>query len=424
VTSEVSMKLFYSIFVMMVISNIIYFKAKNKSNYFDFDTIFILIYCLVGFSTTFFYENKIIYKSLFIGFGVSDLYINRGDLLFLIGLQCYMFGSLKVSNNISINNTMSVKTINTFFLQILVVLLIIFFILSGGITYIKSGYEYGPRRDRSEAGVSRHILLLIICTAIVIISTELYNKYILATYKIKKTVFLSIFVLILMLLWAGNRTAASQLAIPIVCIYTMFFLNVKLRHFLILVFLMIIAMWGIQRSRSSSSFNISNPISIILDLTIPARQTYTAMDYVELNGYTYGKSMSLGIIGTVPFLASKITKGDMREYSSPEILTAFTNDKFKIPLSSRIGLGTTIIADLYMSFGLIGIILLMFVLGYFINILLIKSLKANYFSLIILAGMLANTVFVVRASYTHPVRYVIWAVIIAFINRFQLFQKI
>jgi hypothetical protein len=38
--SNVSMSLFYAIFILMVVSNFVYFKTKKKSNYLDFDTIF------------------------------------------------------------------------------------------------------------------------------------------------------------------------------------------------------------------------------------------------------------------------------------------------------------------------------------------------------------------------------------------------
>jgi hypothetical protein len=92
---EVSMPLFYGCFGVMLLSNYIYFKAKKKENYLDFDSIFILIYCLVGFSTTFFYFDYDIFRAIFLNFPVDEEYINRGNILFLIGLLAYMLGSMR-----------------------------------------------------------------------------------------------------------------------------------------------------------------------------------------------------------------------------------------------------------------------------------------------------------------------------------------
>jgi oligosaccharide repeat unit polymerase len=413
--SEVSMPLFYSIVVMVIVSNIVYFKTKKTSNYLSFDPIFITIYNIVGFSTTFFWGNTLLYKALFIGFPVSEIYINRGNLLFLIGLQSYMLGSLSISNYIKNINENANRVINTKFLTVFVLFLILLFISTGGISHYKSIYT--NTKDAINAGISIHVLVLLLSTAIVVISTELYNKKISPTYKVSKFTLLFIFLLILMLLWAGNRTAASQLMLPLLCIYAMYFYNIKFKQFLLFVFCGICAMWIIQNTRSNRNLSISNLILIITDLTIPARVTYSAIDYAEQNGYTYGKTMSLGIIGIIPFLPSSITKGDTREFGSAELLTNATYETYKVPVDQRIGLGTTIIGDIYLSFGLIGVILLMYLLGYFINTLLIQSINYNYFSIIVFAAMLANSVFLVRASYTHAVRFVIWALTIAYINK-------
>ena len=415
--SNVSMTLFYIIFVMMIISNIIYFLTKRKSNYLDFDSIFILTYCLVGFSATFFYYSAF-YKALFLGFPVSVLYINRGNLLFLIGLQSYMLGSLVNCKEKNMNNFKSITTIDTYLLSIFNFILILLFIISGGISSIRSSYD--STYNTTESGLYRYILLLLICTSIVLVSTELYNKNIKSSYNIKYFTLFSLLFTVLILLFAGNRTAASQILLPFLCIYTMYFHHVKFKKFVILMFLGIFSMWFIQIFRENSEFTLSRPILLILDLTIPSRQTYSAIEYVEINGYTFGKTMSLGLIGIIPFLASFITKGDMTQYGSAELLTNITNVKYSIPEEARIGLGTTIIGDIYLSFGLIGVILLMLFLGYFINKLILKSVYNDYYSLLMYSSMAANSIFIVRASYTHPIRFMVWSLIIAFVFKLKL----
>ena len=61
-----------------------------------------------------------------------------------------------------------------------------------------------------------------------------------------------------------------------------------------------------------------------------------------------------------------------------------------------------------MSFGLTGVLLFMFILGYFVNRHLDKAKKLNYYSIIIYACMMSYSVFSGGASYTHPTKLIIW----------------
>lgn len=414
--ANVSMPLFYYCFVMMLISNIIYFRSKRKKNYLDFDTIFIFVYCLVGFSTTWFYEDIFLYRAIFLSFPVDVEYVNSGNILFLIGLQSYTLGSMN-SNSTVINHNKGKSTINSQLLVFLVIFLILAFIASGGVSYYRSIYDLSI--ESGGPGISKHILLLLISVSIVVISTEFYNKKLDNKYKINKLAFISIFLVVILLLWSGNRTAASQLLLPVICLYTLFFKNLNLKKFLMLSILGIIFMWFLQNTRANiDNIELKNPIFVILDLTIPARSTYSAFAYVEDYGYTYGKTMSMSVIGVVPFLPSLLVEEDKTlSKGSSELLTDYTFDTYKIPEEIQIGLGTTIIADIFLSFGAIGVVLLMFFLGYLINRLTISAVALNYYSVVFLGGMLANAIFIVRASYTHPVRYVLWALLIAYFNK-------
>jgi len=214
----------------------------------------------------------------------------------------------------------------------------------------------------------------------------------------------------------GNRTAGSQIFLAFLGVYTMFFYNLNFKKFFLFLVMAIFSMWVIQNTRGNTEINISHPILIISDLTIPARQTYAAIEYVYRNGFTYGRTMLLGVVGLVPFLPSFFLGDDVREFSAGMLLTDITLEETNRLV--EIGLGSTIIADIYLSFGLFGVIFLMFLLGYFINKLYINSMNNEYYSIIVLSVMLSNSVFIVRDSYLHPFRYIIWSLVIANINVF------
>lgn len=416
IREKVSMPLFYICFGVMLLSNYIYFKAKKKVNYLDFDTIFIVTYCLVGFSTTFFYSNHEVFRAIFLGFPVDEEYINKGNLLFLIGLLSYMIGNLvSVPIKKAIQKPYIIKTN---FLMTFVFVLIIAFIAFGGINYYRS--EYNDAVKGEGGTIVKYILLLLVTTAMALIGTEFYNKKINANYKISWFSFSAMFFLIATLLIIGNRTAASQILLPIICLYALFFKNISFKKFLVFAFVGIPFMWFFQQLRTGEgTFELTNPIMLILDLTIPMRNTYAALEYVDMKDFTYGSSMVIDVSGVVPFLPSFIQESfPQLAPGSAALLTDYTFLNAGTPEEFQIGLGTTIIADIYIAFGLIGVLVFMYILGYLVNRWSGKSYHLNYYSIIILCGILGNAVFMVRAGYFHPLRFIVWALLFAYINRF------
>src|SRR5690606_10217653 len=380
-----------------------YFKAKKKSNYLDFDTIFIVVYCLVGFSTTFFYNNYEIYQAIFLGFPVDEEYINKGNFLFLMGLQSYLLGSLLP---VKISKTKKKSfIIKTNFLIILVFILIIAFIGFGGINYYRS--EYNDAVNNDSGTIVKYTLLLLVTTAMALIGTEFYNKKLNVNYKISWFAFGAMFFLIGTLLVIGNRTAASQILLPIICLYAMFFKNISFKKFLVCILFGIPFMWFFQQLRTGDSeFELTNPIMLILDLTIPMRNTYAALQYVDVKDFTYGSSMIIDVSGIVPFLPSFVQESyPQLEPGSASLLTEYTFLNLNTPDEFRIGLGTTIIADIYIAFGVIGVLIFMYILGRLVNKWLSKSYQLNYYSIIILCGVLGNAIFMVRGGYFHPLRF-------------------
>ena len=78
----------------------LYFKTKNKANYFDFDSIFIVISLIIGYLSMFFYKTDL--QIVLHGFiQLPDSFINKGIILYTIGLTSYYLGgvSAKESEN-------------------------------------------------------------------------------------------------------------------------------------------------------------------------------------------------------------------------------------------------------------------------------------------------------------------------------------
>lgn len=406
---DFSMSLYYATFSISIVSFFLYFKYKNKSNYFDFDTIFIVVCYLIFYFSPFFYDEPY-YLYLFLGYEFDESYINSASILATIGMISYYCGSLYGSESLlQKERKVSVhKFYSTRFLSLLLIVLVVLFVIVGGFDAYRFMYA-----DEGEAGdgIHTYILLLSIVLSIIIITIEIHKKCILPNYRIKIFPFIVILGFSLLLLLIGNRTAFSQLVLPVFGLYFMYIRNINVKKMLLIVLVGIVSMWVIQKTRKNEDISMDglNIAYILTDMTIPSRQTYVAMEYVDKNSITYGKSMSLGLIGVIPKLAS-FFESSINERGSAELLTAFTYDNLNRNYNKYTGLGTTIIADIYLSFGFLGIIVLMFLFGHFINVQYQKAYEFNIYSMIIVASLLANSIFLPRASITHFVRYMVWAI--------------
>lgn len=410
----VDMQLFYITFSLAIISLITFFVQKKKKNYLDFDTIFVTVGYLICFFSTFFYE-QFFYDALFLGFEFDHRYINYASIVSLIGFQSYFIGSLSCKGKSKESNSLVRKTIPTNFLSIIIIICGICFLLLGGLDYYKSIYS---NEGENSSPYVTHILLIICISSIVLTATEFYNSQIYSRYKVSKLTIYTLTIFCIILLFVGNRTTASQILLPIFILYAMYKKNINLKFFGVFMALAIFTMWIFQSIRSDKTVNFEqDSIAFVLsDLTIPSRATYAALEYVDDNNYTYGKNMLGGIVGTIPFLASGLGL-DADQLGSAEILTNDAHRKLNTPRQRRIGLGTTIIADIYLSFGTIGVIILMYILGYYICYFQNKSYRLYYYSIIIYAALIANSVFLTRASYTHPFKYIILGLLVAYLNK-------
>ena len=359
------MPLYLLTFIIAVSALIYYYKHRNKANYLDFDTLFLVTCYMIGFISSFFY-GQFFYKALFF-FDFNYSYLNSGAWLFTIGMTSYFVGSLSSKKRPQkILSSKSLVSIPSKPIFLFVLLGISLFIATGGISYYKDYYMGDKTVENSYAS---YLLLLISISVITMFSIEYVNRINHSNYKFHKSYIMLTLIFAIILLYCGSRTQALLLMLPVIGLYSLLFHPVKLKMFSILLALGIIGMWIVQNLRSSNEINTSleSPVLIFTDMTIPSRTTYEAMEYVDKNGITFGKTMSAAIIGLMPGMAGIIMGNDTKEFGSAEALTEYTYKKLGTPKEYQIGLGTNTVADTYLSFGLIGTIILMFFLARLIN---------------------------------------------------------
>ena len=149
------------------------------------------------------------------------------------------------------------------------------------------------------------------------------------------------------------------------------------------------------------------------DLTIPSSTLYNSIEYVNQHGVSYLKTMLAPLIGCIPGFSSFFD--NINNYNSSSVLTSYMNTDSHL---QGIGMGSTIISDLYLGGGIVAVILFMTILGRLINIL---SIRNNLISRIIECSFFSSCIFMCRDSYFYPTRFILWSILI--IYSYNIFCK-
>ena len=150
---------------------------------------------------------------------------------------------------------------------------------------------------------------------------------------------------------------------------------------------------------------------LLTDFVVNAKTLYEGVDYIQNNSYLMGVSYVQYLFAFLPFGGSIFTKlltgHDIDEVATGTILTRFADASY--------GLGTNMIADLYMNFSFIGVVVMMFLLGILVTRVETPATKYQYF---LYMALFANSIYLVRASIFG------WLTFFAFLVIFDWFIRI
>ena len=130
------------------------------------------------------------------------------------------------------------------------------------------------------------------------------------------------------------------------------------------------------------------------------------VDEVSRNGITGGSNYIPQTLSIVPFLQSIV--GSFVDFNN----FALSSSRYYTGVfDTESGLGTNIIGDIYYTFGLIGVIFIMFIMGRFCSYLSNRKNKYIFLMYLIFTG---NSIFAARVELLYVVRLLTWGCIILF----------
>lgn len=410
--------------IAFIIQNLLYFTITKRS-LLSFEFFFMFAFYFVNFI------YPIAYFPTNPTFGVFEFSFNyeiicKSTAIAFVAYTCYMFGlSLIKPNTEDVIEFDSSKLSKSFYNILLFLFLIISisYIVSVGEDFFK-GYDWYTDESNSSPFVSFINLFGSLLAMFVFFIQKTFRK----------SIYLFILVLfVIIYLLSGSRNMPLGILIILLISFNEHVKKIPSTIFLSALVLGILIFSIIGNSRldgviDSSSIqagitgNSENSFfDFAKDLVYNNRNLYVLVDFADNNGLTYGMTMLSSVIGIIPFLGTFITN----TFGIPAdfMYVAGFNTYLEFGFGSKWGLGGNIVADIYLSFGFVGVILAFTLLGLFVS-KVIRNYKTDIRYYIIYFTMASLSVFMVRESFLLPFRGIVYSLIVYWLlNKFNFINK-
>lgn len=149
-----------------------------------------------------------------------------------------------------------------------------------------------------------------------------------------------------------------------------------------------------QESREAIEMRTDNYYLFGHELIICNRNLYFLINSTDKYGFTYGTSISSYFLAVVPFLRSIVIS--ITGYPEYLMDSAQYNTFLSSGINHTKGLGTHAVADIYICWGILGVMIIFFFYGYIIS--LFKENKSNIYYSIAYYIILSNAIYACRAT--------------------------
>ena len=415
----------YGFVVLFIFTTFYLFLSQNnKVQYFRFSLLFLLGFLVVHFQLYFDYLIGNHTLAIMKMFKINSVGM-QGFYLAIIATFAFYFGYITfqyIKKNIAKRKIIKSKYYRVFFLKAILTSLFLTYFSTSDFDYFKGNYGKVP--NTSIASYIEYFLTLTIVAYIIVVSINLKENYI----KKKLLVYLKAFdykILIIIAIYlssvisSGDRGSIFLIAMSLFLGY-IYSSNKIIPVFYIvgigIVGILILFIIGISReTRGTSNMSLQKlqtakkiasttkghqSISpYTYELSRSLRAYHGSILYVNDNGLSYGVVNLYQISGVIPGLGRLFkTIADKSEWElvSSKIITEYLHG-----YKASHGLGTTTISDIYMDFGLPGIVIIFLLFGTFVRLIdenLNSKTHLKLINICFLFGFTMYAVYIGRAS--------------------------
>lgn len=290
------------------------------------------------------------------------------------------------------------------------IIVFVLFIICGGLSFFANQYLEGSSGNVSP--VVKYILTFYPCFLVILCVIYRTN---LANGLNEKKILLSILAMSSIIMATGSRT------IPLL-VLTMFgyaYIENKSINKIYVLLLLVIgfgSMVYIGDMRSGGDYLTEESeighLSVFTDMIICNRNLYAAYDIVSAEGINFGRTFLSDILSPIPMLQSVICAifsmpGD---FMGSAVYLTYKEFGF----GSSLGLGTHIVADVYLCGGFIGLFLFYY-LGKFVIMAREKMRNGNILWSVVYIAFIGNAIYCARSGFFGNLRTVIWSLLVFYL---------
>lgn len=380
-----------------------------------FEFFFFFAFFMANFIYPIFYFNDNPNVSLF-SFSFNENIITKSTSLALVGYSFYILGATNYKK-VNLLSNLNLKNNNTLgggyiVLTLMFYLMYVFF---GGLELLTGVYK--GEADIEEVSLSSYTYVIFE----ILILTLTWLFFLLNNRALKIASMILIFSVIVGMLLTGSRNLSVAILLIIFCGITRYIVKVPKIIVLILIFIGASIMYFIQLLRSFggrgdadlaiNAFNESSSFfDPFLDLIINNRNLYVLVDFVDNFNYVYFYNILTSLFGFLPSTQIIISLFNIPSYFFSGKFTTF----LEFGSNSTFGLGTNMVGEAYLSLGLVGVVLVFFLIGRVVRFFRNGSFTNSYYSLAYFI-LISQSVFMVRMDYLFWSRKLIWALLFFFL---------
>lgn len=384
-----------------------------KSNLLKFEFFFLIAIFFSNFVYAVVYYQISPYFSLF-NLEFNENYISKGLAISTVGVCFFNLGVYDKSKQVVDKRVL----VDIFFRKPNYLLYILSFIF---IPYLFTLYLQDTYTTEFESSLVNVVLVYLVYYTIFVVFSN--NRDVNSPIALGKNVlrkypalFIIIIIYTMLFLAIGSRTIPMRIALLSLFLYSIYIHKIKKIAVFYILLVGLLLMTFVGAVRNGGAFDMSALTSIWdlgKDLTINNRSLYVLMEYADMHGYNFGKTMLMNILSMIPFLQSAylfITGDSISSISSANLVTElFFSDKIT---DKTFGLGTNVLGDIYVSFGFIGVVLFMYLLGHILKVLYSMICRGDNRAVLIYALLFMDVAYLPRSAFFTSLRSVVWVLFI------------
>ena len=403
--------------LLYVVENMVYLYKYRRDQLLCFEFFFSIAFFLCSFLTPFVFPLLDSYQGR--AFVDTEYNLLKVYILCFIGYNSYMFGLClsKQQGNHTLWFNVSFNRRSCLYSNLLCFFFIVCFYIMGGGRLISLYSDLASDLNQRYGNWGEYMIYAMYAYTISIVTNfSSVSQYASSLRELIKQLpflfYVNSILLVIPLLLSGVRSSAAQLLIPMLLMYGISIKKMRTCKVLaiILVGYATMIMIGMTRAGDGVAKQDSLFLTLVYDFVSANGANSFLVNYADIQGFTGGSNMLLQLASIVPFMQSFILLFIPRSSLALSSSTMFTNSFMD---STQGGMGTALIGDIYYTFGVIGVIILMFLLGYFLK-KLYKSHNSPY-ALVILMSLSGNAIFAARVEYCFILRSLSYTAIFLFI---------